>query len=301
MANFRRLALSLTIAVCSFSFAQIQAQTDSTFSSTELLGPFSIGHVSTKTIYAKIIHVHLREGQHDGWPDSDTCLVVLDSAGNSLLCWGLDAVLGSSKTEFYCFQHTIPIVGSVLACSQEVYPSAGESGFTTMFAFNSKGKFVDVVEPLSEFPGKIVYLDTRSMIRPVFADSTRPYAQPAIQTTLWTGNFAAKEYHRIFPEGVPEDNQPLTYVFKEIPVEIDSAQAVRNRRRDDEGARTIHLLSKPGSPTSKIKTIRIRPDTVIRFLNALHSNVWWLHIIVDGHEGFVGEEDFWSIGLPPAG
>ena len=179
--------------------------------------------------------------------------------------------------------------------------SPGEGEDTQLFGFNSSGAFVRMTDGMPPRSVEVVFLDSRSTIRPSFVDSSWSFATPAIQSIEWTGYFAARVYYRILLDSLKDDNQSTTYDFVEIPVVIDSLEATQWRQRFKSSDSTIQLYMEARSGSSHSKSVRLRANSSIEFVNAVHkADSWWLHVVVDGQDGYVGEPDFPTMGLPLA-
>ena len=288
------LFLTLSLSVLAIS---VQAQVDEHQVHTNTLGPFTIGKDHQLTVYARITHVHLQKDEADGWPDSDTLLVVVDGNGRTLYRQSAYTTLGGAETEFGCSLEYIPTVGNVLMCTESVSPTVATDGETVrLFGVNSKRKFVPLTARINRFDYKIVFLDSRTRRRPIVVDSSLAYAKPAFEVENWAGYYEVKLYRPIYPEGFSRGRDPILYHFDEIPVDIDSNE-VRGQQGNRRGDVRVSLYPTAGASASQVENIMVKPNSQIKYLYASYVHDWWLFVSVDGQKGFVTRSDCPKLGF----
>jgi len=278
----------------------ISAIPDSTF--VRRIGPVTVGRDRVMNVYVQITHVHLASGKQDGWPDSDTSFVVVDSLGRELFRRSAITTLGGAETDFDCFQFTIPTIGSTLACRSSIAPTNPGDGEDTQFlGLDSKGKLVALTAVIPQPASKVVFLDSRNTLKPIFVDPGEPFAKPAFEIQFWAGNFEVKAYYHIYPDGFMEGKQPMAFDFETIPVVVDSLEAQKERQRSLRANVTVLLCDKPNKDVTGTNRVPVGVNSKIKFLDAAYLGGWWLHVVIDGHEGYVPNRDFVYLGLPDAG
>jgi len=277
---------------------------DSTIVSTETRGPFLIGHDIVTNVYSKITHLHLRKQDSNGWPDSDTLLVIVDDAGNilyreNLFDEGLDKTsLGGASITYDCGVINLPTIGNILIRTYSIAP-ADEGVDIQLFGINSRGKFVPItsVIPENNFE-RFLLLDSTIRARPTEVDSTKPQAAPALEVLLWSGFYECKIYYKIYSQGFLNGRDRDIFHFDEIPIIIAGMDtttwcAVRHDERD-----TVTLFYNPlKKPPTILKSV-VKPISNITFFYAVYKDGWWLHASVDGNDCFLSNDDCGKLGFP---
>ncbi len=289
--------LLLALSIFAF-FIPPQHRADRPYVRTRVLGPFTVGKDHPMTIRVRITHVHLGRDAPD-WPDSDTLLVVLDSSGRRLYRQSAYTTLGGAETKFGCSQVHIPTVGNVLMRSTDISPVDGIDGESfQFFGINSKREFVSLAPAVTGFKHKIVFLDSRTRRKPVAADSSLPYAKPAIEVERWTGYYLAKMYYHIYPEGFSRGKHRRFFHFDEIPVSIEPGEVTRWRQESNEGDAHISLFPRPAEDSSLVRHITVKSNSIIKYFYASYVHGWWLFLSIDGHKGYISESDCPKLGFP---
>ena len=274
-------------------------RTDSGIVNTRTIGPVTIGRDHMMNVYIHITRVHLKTTE--SWPDSDTSFVVVDSLGRELYRRRSVNEPGGAQTDFDCLQFTISTVGSTLVCCSSISPSYGDDGGDTqVLGLDSNGKLVPFTSVMPQGASNVVFLDSRNTVEPTFVDSTKPYAQPALETDYSIGSFRVKGYFHIYPNGFTDREQPHTFDFDKWPVLIDAGEAQKGRKRANRTDSTVLLFDKPNKEKSGTNRVLVRLDSQIKFLDAAYVGNWWLHVIIDGHEGYINKSQFVVLGLPDA-
>ncbi len=277
----------------------LQAQVDKHQVSTKTIGPFSIGKDHQLKVYARITHVHLRKDESDGWPDSDTSLVVVDSAGKVLFKQSAITTLGGAQTDFGCSQLYIHSLGNVLTCASSISPTvAGDGEQFQLFSISAKGRFVPITSVVGQSYPTVVFLDSRTRTKPILVDSSLSYAKPAIEVQFYTGYYDVKVYFAIYPEGFSEGKHRGLFHFDQIPVVINPKEVERWRKGYNGQATQVLLYPAPEADVSLVPPVTITSSSHIEYLYASYRHDWWLFVSIDGHRGYVSRRECNKLGFP---
>jgi hypothetical protein len=295
LSKFPFLFLVINFSVLVFP---VQTVTDKHEVHTRTIGPFTIGKDHQLTVFARITHVHLRSYEADGWPDSDTLLIIIDSSGRKLFQRSAETTLGSASTDFDCGQLNIPTIGNVLICTSSDAPTVADNGEEfQFFSVNSKGKFVPITSRIGQSSYKLVFLDSRTKQKPVSVDSSLAYAKPAIEVEFYSGYYYAKVYFHIYPEGFLEAKQRDVFHFDQIPVIVDTKETDRTRKMYQKQDTQVLLFPIPATDTSHAHIVTVRPNSQIKYLYSSYVHDWWLYVSIDGRKGFVSNDDCSKLGF----
>lgn len=266
---------------------------------TRTVGPITIGRDHYINVYVKITHVHKHLDSGDGWPDSDTSFVVVDSLGRELYRRRSVNEAGDAQTDFDCQQLSIPTIGSTIACYSSIAPSYGPHGEDTqILGLGSNNKVVPYTTILPQGSWKVVFLDSRNTVEPTVVSEHDPNALPALEVQYSISSFEVKGYFHIYPEGFQEGKQKANFDFDKIAIIVDTLRAQRGRQPYAKVGRTIRLCDKPTKNDVCPNQVRVRTDSRVKFLDAAYLDGWWIHIIIDGQDGYVPSGDFTVLGLP---
>lgn len=287
----------LTLSVC-ISVGQAQDGPDSSYVITRDLGPFMLGRDKLMNVYARITHVHLRSQEADGWPDSDTLLILSDDAGRTLYEQRAHTTLGGAETDYKCKQSYIPTIGNVLICSESTAPSMDDGDSFHMFGVNSKGQFVLLAPLVPKSDYRVVFLDSRKRRNPIVVDTLNPYATPVIEVEFWSGYYSVKMYYIIYPQGYSIGKQRRLMHFDEIPVSIEPEDLSQTRGYYTDRDSVLSLFPSPKADRSEARRITVHSDSKIKCLYASYVRDWWLFVSIDGHEGYITGDDCYTLGCP---
>jgi len=275
-----------------------RAQPDSTSISVSTHGPYFLGRQKRTKVWVHVGRIRFHSPRIQ-WPESDLFYSITDSTSNVLLRRNFPAD-GDFEMSFGFSQEEIPRIGGVLVCARSVVPSAPGSGVDyQILGLSEVGQIVSLTGVIETESFKIVFLNTSK--GPIPVDPSDSLARPFVESEVWTGYFLALFYHSIFPGGITYDDAGGPFNFERIPVHIDATDARRYRERHKQTTNTIRLFPSPDADQSTAQVVHVLPQSSVRFLDAAYRGGWWLHIIVDGREGFISADDFVTIGLPPAG
>lgn len=201
----------------------------------------------------------------------------------------------------------IPKIGAALLINKEYTPSAPGTGSSyRLFHFNSKSEFVPISGIISPYRSKI----NADCFEIVEFGSIKI---PSIKSKNWTTSFYVVYHYPINPDGI-QSVKPVPIIDKNVPVEVDIEYTVQARENNEkwypERVNEITLYSKMDLHDHEKIKVSVSPESEIQFLDATpftyttntKRDRYWLHIIIDGKEGYVtGLEDFMKLGLPFAG
>ena len=109
--------------------------------------------------------------------------------------------------------------------------------------------------------------------------------------------------HVCYPPYLEGTSQPDAQSIKlpRYEVRIDSARAKSDRAHARKN--TVSLYTAPTKTTGIPNAMRVGPNARIEFLDAVedNGNELWLHLRIDGNEGYIARDDFEAVGLPAAG
>lgn len=308
MCQFFQNKLILVLVVfCSLGFAREKnCAVDSSYLQTARHGPFMLMNSSGDTVqvYVEVNRVHWGSILHYQYQETDCSFSFLDSAGNVLYRINYPSLEGTGRKLIRPAQLVIPFGRPVILVTQVDDPSGPGPELTgQLFDMDQFDNIIPITDIMSSSDVKHPEV---SAFRPVLVrydcsitDSLRsydPFAVPWIETKSWTGNFSVFIFNRIRRYG-----QLFFGRFPENRVEIDTVSATRQRRRAGTENASIRIYFKPERIQSNSRSVRLRSSSSIRFLSAVSRGSWWLHVIVDGTEGYVTHPDFSKLGLPDSG
>jgi len=277
--------------------SQLQAQSDSTYCRTRTEGPFMVGKFKTVSVFAKITRVHQGDLPTHEWLDSDTSAILVDSANRRLYSVHDVPMGGSGDRRYQCKQLYFPLLGNVIAFKCSSAPSyPGDDESFRVFGLDSRSRFIDCAGDVPQEPLRIVYLDSRNRIEPVIVDSASKYAQPFFETIDIIYGLESRAYYAIHPNGVPLDADAQKLRFQKLPVFVDSKAARRDREYSLPHVKTVVLYLKPHKDLSKTLQLEVRRDSRVEFLDLFLHNIWWLHVTIDGHKGYVDHDGAQILG-----
>lgn len=278
--------------------------TDSATFTTRTQGPFTIGGTGHITVFVRIVHISFPGSSQVAFPESDVSFSIIDSADTVLHTEQFSGT-GEDEVSVDFSEYDITSIGRVLIWSTVYYPSAPNTELSfQIVGRNAVGQIVYFTPAITTQHFSIVYLD--SLRGAILIDPDQPTARPFVQYEDWTGNFRVFRFLHIEPKGVSDtvDVEDQTAFFEHSPVRIDSAEAREYREGSSDTSSTITLFPSPDSDGTQATTIHLRPDSIVRFLDATYREkeaIWWLRIIIDGKQGYVSGRDLETLGLPSAG
>ena len=266
-------------------------------------GPFMVGMGKNHRLSVNIESI-TRQGSFNNQIKCDVGLLIKDQDGIEVyrdqytpehdedeLSYGVDAV-------------EVPKIGTALLISRNILPSAPGTGSSyRLFHFNPENEFVPISGLIAPYCNKI-NSDCFEIVE--YGDRSIP----SIRSEKWTTFLHIVYHYPIDPNGIQTD-KAVPIVNKNVPVEVDIEETVTGRENyakwyPDKGNR-ITLYSKMDLNDLKTESVSVSPESEIQYLDATPYNhkkdtCYWLHIIIDGKEGYVtGLEDFMKLGLPFAG
>jgi hypothetical protein len=304
--NGRRLgALVVALAVWAFGSEPAKAQAapasaqaapaEATRKITR--GPFVVG-TPPRSITVEIT-TKPPASPEGGYRDS---FVVRDRKGQELM--RRDAKLENAwdaNVDLSVAPGVVPLPGgaSALLVTTDRSPSAPGTGFFgQLFGFSSKGALVPItgiIAPYGSDGEASSFRVTRLMVHGV--------SRLVVEVEESTGNFIVIRHYPIDPEGVRDD---LATPLQEsrYGVRIDPREAARVRE-DSELDPVVTLRSAPQRDAFG-KSYVLEGDETIEFLDAaLDEDQWFIHVRIDGREGYVsnldGARDLDCLGLASSG
>jgi hypothetical protein len=198
-------------------------------------------------------------------------------------------------------------------------PSAPNSGSWVQVFGLFNGKLVAFSSPIStegEFLGEGV---TSFQPSPMFRGrQMQPVSHDILKFRVWTGNFSI--HYNVIVDWLQAKVRPewmcsqMTSKGRSsgcpYPVEAESHRGseltfVRLFGEPDEGFTPKHVVIKPDSKIEFVEAqaaVSWNSDQNNTSFGVTDSDKVWLHIKVDGQDGWIfGEEDFEAVGLPQAG
>jgi hypothetical protein len=278
---------------------------DSTHLSINCYGPFvllsNLG--DTIRLHVQVHHIHFSSELKYDWPETDCSFEFIDFHSKTLYRINNKPARGQAQITIKPVQIYIPHVGPLLLLMQEGVPSAPPSLTGQLFGINDFGEvvpFSTTIEPdeigISELAFRPVLVEANGiMTESNYSSDTS--AVPAIEVDQWTGNFTVHKLYSVW--STPHAPEFLNQM--KFKIEIDTIEAARIRKRHYEPDIMITLYSKPNKWKTTTISLRLLPSSSIKFLDAVHSDEWWLHVIIDGTEGYVIDPDFPKLGLLDAG
>jgi hypothetical protein len=296
-------ALIMTFLMLPSSAASETLLLDSTYVSATRFGPFALLRASgdTMRVFVDVGHVHRDSMEYKEWLESDYSYTFIDSRGKILYRMNQSWVLGSTTEIIVPAQLTVPLVGPLVLIMDESLPSEPGNGLTgTLFGLDPFDAIVPYSSPIVPHNDLI----DPSSFRPVllkgsdyFTDadySSGQWGTPAIETDYWTGWFMVSKLEPVWWK----HGSHLMLSQNRYHVLVDTADATYRRLfyRQNNVDTVVSLYSKPDTWQPTIRRMAISPRSSIRFLDARQG--WWLHVIIDGVEGYVPDRDFEKLGLP---
>lgn len=265
-------------------------------------GPFTIGKDESRTVTAEIYSSKTSD-RYQNQIICDVTLLIKDQNGVLLL----KKEFNPQKRDAVSYDVEAidaPGIGKVLLLSENIDPGAPGTGSSyRLFRFNSKGEFVPITGVISPYCIKIK--SNCFEIVPYGENAT-----PAIKSESWTTSFFVIYHYPINPEGHAAI-KAIPIKKRDLPVEVDLLEAMKGRKNYAEWypnqKQEITLYSTKNFNDQKTLKIVVKTDSKIQFLDATPDKdnknyIWWLHISIDGQEGYVKDlEDFRKLGLPFAG
>lgn len=276
---------------------------DSTYFSTVRYGPFVLLKSSGDTVrvFVEIGHVHRDVAQYD-WVETDYSYTFLDNHGNAYVRSVSRCDDDGSSTTMRAKQLFVPRVGPLIILMSQTVPSAPPVCTEgTLYG-------LDQFDHLVPFSGNIIGcggMDTTTFL-PVLISvgsygetdsehTSDSYGQPAIETKDCQPNYTI--FH-LDPVWWRRDS-PGTLRQTKYRIQVDSLYAAgsRQRYRDAEKDSVLSLYPTPSSQAQSAYTTVLRSNSSLKFIDAMQHDGWWLHIVIDGLEGYVNESDFKKLGL----
>jgi hypothetical protein len=298
------LILLVCISLQSFSFA-LQNNNDSTYVRFNKHGPFILINKSgvSVNIYVLVDQIHYSVKLKYTHQEDDFGYTFIDSCRHILYQIKNKPENGDGSNTIHIAQIIVPRVGPLILLMTDYGPSTCSDGtLGQLFGFDKFDKIV----PFSPYMSTIC----NSTFRPVLIQANGKFTQseysndssavPAIETDLWTGNFAVHTLTPIWSSST----SPKRFYQKKYQVSIDSSDVARNRERNKGEDIKIDIYSKPHKSKTLCISVPVRENSTIKFLDAVDEDDqkhWWLHIVIDGVKGYITNPDFPKVGLPDAG
>ena len=275
-----------------------------TISKMNTYGPFEIGGDKTKSV-----SVETTEKSFSKETGSGQMSIVIKGMNNKpIYSWDLPIRNVEDDVSVKPEQVPLPDGQKVLLIMTEWEPSAPISGVHgRFFAFNADDKFVPISGLISP---SVNDMSPKNFPVVKISGQDKEYF---VACDEWTGNFMVVDYYPLNLQGVQSEKLEPLLSLEEYPVKIDSQHAKVVRAQNYVGPNpTVSLYSQVGEGKNQMRQMTIKNETVIAFLGAkrsgpsCRSNCWWLHLRIDGIEGFMkrdddGSHDLTAIGLPDAG
>lgn len=260
-------------------------------------GPYRVGISHQHAVTAEIITVIIPDSQCYS-QRSEVRLIIRDEKNNVVLRQNASDSCSVENT-FACEQVEFPPNGYLLLVTSEGEPSAPSSGLEgQFFCYNERDRFVPVTGRI--VPNVVSIDNPFSIVTKLMGNAKTPL----VEMQNWTGNFSILVDYPFRLDGTSDEYAQIiessTYPVK---IDLDQARALRVNAQ----CKTISLYHRPARNGNVPQQLSVARDSKIEFLDAKAGNVgtdtgWWLHIRIDGHEGFVtGEADLSCLGLPASG
>jgi hypothetical protein len=191
----------------------------------------------------------------------------------------------------------IPDAGAALLIMRSFSPSApgtGEDG--QFFGFTREGRLVPITGIIAPTTN-----DTAASNFHVTRFAVDGSSRLAVEVEEWADNFTVLRHYPIDPEGAPAGDA-VALEEKRYKVRIDAKEAARDRE-DSELDPVVTLRSAP-SDDAPGQLYVIEASSTIEFLDAAREkDQWWIHVKIDGREGYVSSvgRELDVLGLPSAG
>lgn len=265
-------------------------------------GPFKVGFPVQRTVYVDIINYKADEPKECNWgfdPDDDGQTVI-------------SMIVTSEKGEVL-YRKNYPIIdqygsinlrpkqvnlsdnkGALLLVYYLFNPSAEGTGVNCQFfSINQYDSFLPVTGIFpqgDEDEAKITELKINGKTKFCYT------------SLLWSGNFNVVQYYQIYLSGasgvyiIGDDTEPLK--LPEYPIQINELKAEEQRQNG-----SIRLFKVAGKADKGIMKVQINKQSKVKFLGAKYIDderrPWWLHVVVDGEEGYLNDRNEMAIlGLP---
>jgi hypothetical protein len=262
---------------------------------TSRYGPYLVGILRVDSVFVDIV-TRLFPDPGCNFHRSDVSVIVFDK-DQVLLCKNYPASCEDEIT-FAVYPVEIPNLGHLLLLSEEAVPSAPGSGVDGIYySINKDGFFVPVtglISPSSNSGDQSTF--------PIVKKTIAAREMLFVECAHWTGNFGVTYDYPVNLEGAWGDRAGA-FGFETYPVRIDGRWAKEYRDSRASFGDTVTLFETPPFKSSSSRRVVVNHDAKIEFLDAVpNSYNWWLHIRIDGQEGYIGgSKDFDSVGLPDAG
>jgi len=214
---------------------------------------------------------------------------------NKTILYRRNYYLKSDKMEITAQSADYPTGGKVLLIMKYMIQSPPNSGLSGQyFCFNKLNQFV----PLT---GDLIASSDEASSKSFQITKENDNNDCVVNVDHWTGYFMVTYNYRIMLEGTSSDICDNEYCDNyDVKIDTEDAKKYRIERADYDDHSAL-LFAQPGKDQTS-KKIQVTVDSKIEFLGASpYANTWWLHVKIDGLEGYVGVNDFWVIGLSCAG
>lgn len=281
-------------------------------------GPFQLGDQS----FTFIKHVQTIESSKS--PDDSTVewWELRDRAGRAVYRqqYGLNFQDGTfADTEDVGARELKARFGRAILVDGAALPSAPNSGWWVQVFGLVNGKLSALGAPMStegDFMGEEV--DTYQPSSLFRGQQPQTISRDVLNFRVWTGNFSI--IYAVMIDWVQGTVRPAwicsrmtakgqisacRYKVEASPVRAKEMSFVRLFPEPEDGATPKHVVIKPESHIDYLEAeiaVSWSADQNNISFSVCGSGLVWLHIRVDGQEGWIsGEEDFQAVGLPQAG
>jgi hypothetical protein len=264
---------------------------------TKTYGPFQVGVSTFHSISVEILSALLSDSL-DGDPWTDVSLIVKSQNGETIYRRN-EAAHPQVHRQYVLAPVQVNESIRLLLVMSEVEPTAPGSGVDGQYyTVNDDGLFVSVTGKISPSGN-----GATPQLFPILQKDIDGSSRLVVEAGYWTGNFTVLFDYPIHLEGTWEQ-WAQSRGLPEYPVDIDEKVASSQRRIMDADT-AISLYPTHSNEPMKPKIVPINMHTKIEFLGAVRSPTvdvdWWLHVRINGQEGFVtGFRDLSIIGLPAA-
>lgn len=266
-------------------------------------GPFQVGFPNQRTVYVDIINYKANEPKECNWgfnPDDDgqtvISMIVTSEKGAVLYRKNYPVIDQYGSINLRPKQVNLPNnKGALLLVYYFYNPSAEGTGVNCQFfsidQYNSFLPVTGIFPQGYEDEAKITELKVNGNTKFCYI------------SLLLSGNFKVVQYYQIYLSGargvnnIGDDVEPLK--LPEYPVQINELKAEEQRQNG-----LIRLFKVAGKADKGIMKVRINKQSKVKFLGAEYINdderrPWWLHVVVDGEEGYLNNRNEMAIlGLP---
>ena len=250
-------------------------------------GSFRLGKGNTITVSGVIDKIFRPKSDYDR-PITDNCVRLFNRKGR--LIYKVNRPEQYCETvEYYLAQLHIPKIGYAILMTWDCEPSGPGSGaHAQLLGLNSKRQII----PLTSIMRPEADGTSPSFYEPVKVNLSKTQIDvPCFKVTQGTGYFDVPTYYVIQSDGIISEDEPPVYIdhspisFPYYTAELkDSSHITLYKTIDDSVYNAI--------------TITISKTSKVVFLDATYTNRCWLHIQIDGHEGYIStQEDFQTLGL----